>query len=158
VVELIEGNAPDEPCKRYMRIPEAHRHALSAFATFTPTISTGSCISGERSPHQRSTRCADYRKCSPGARRIRRFYQCTAMRQALEKRMAPCGLATLSRCFRNRRGGWMLPRDLCQSFGGMEQAQRVGGPPSALQGLTNVLLKILSTFREPPGAPSRART
>ena len=56
----------------------------------------------------------------------------------------------------NRRAGRMLPRDLCQSFGGMQQAQRVGGPPSALQGVTNLLLKILAAFREQRGAFSCA--
>jgi hypothetical protein len=73
--------------------------ALGAFATFTPTISTACCISGERSPHQRSKRYLEYRRYSPGASKIGRSVRCTARRQALEKRMAPYGLATLSRCF-----------------------------------------------------------
>lgn len=83
----------------YWRSRREPHCALGAFATFTPTISTACCISGERSPHQRSKRCLDYRSYSPGARRIRRSVRCTAMRQALEKRMAPYGLVILSRCF-----------------------------------------------------------
>ena len=61
------------------------------------------------------------------------------------------GLPHFRAASRNRRAGRMLPRDLCQSFGGMHQAQRGSGPPSALQGVTNVLLKIL-----PPSANSEA--
>jgi hypothetical protein len=61
------------------------------------------------------------------------------------------GLPHFRAASRNRRAGRMLPRDLCQSFGGMQQAQRVGGPPSALQGVTNVLLKIFPAFCEPRG-------
>jgi hypothetical protein len=67
------------------------------------------------------------------------------------------GLPHFRAASRNRRAGRMLPRDLCQSFGGMQQAQRVGGPPSALQGVTNVLLKIFPAFREPRGAFSCAQ-